>query len=380
MIPRLSSLVLAALLTAVPYQGKSTPLENVHGTISVQGFAFSPDGRFVAAGTAAIELSGPSKGREPPPAIVLWSTQTGEIVHRLEGLGWDVGRVLWIGKGRQLLGVGLDDQTIGIWDLEKAAAIRSFRLGHRLAHHFMGDSRIQIAPGGRHFVAMVSRTLGPQDFAITGTGELEAWDLQTGKLAWSYAPKAGRIHAFDVSKDGRSVILAVTGPITAEENAGGEAIPENFPAFVQKRLSTGKTEGQWTYPGYDPPYAIAWGRKPKQVLAVTDRGLVFWDLAEGKKEKTLSFGGSQNLVYSYTFTKDRRHVARALSSGGYMTARGLRVKRAFVDRIGIETGKVSRVDLGPRPMGVTVSPDLSMAVSARMLDSRPVLHTLRWPK
>jgi WD40 repeat protein len=130
------------------------------------GFAFSPDGRWLAAG----RLAGTAKDRQRPGQVVLVDAETGKEVHAMAGLHpGAVTAVAFSADGQRLASAAKDPSAfnkpgeIKVWDVERREEVRT------LPGQGFPAAGAVFSPDGRFLVS------------ADANGGPKVWDLETGK-------------------------------------------------------------------------------------------------------------------------------------------------------------------------------------------------------
>jgi len=158
--------------------------ESCSGTIN--GGAFSPDGRYIAGGFGA--LSEPTRGQCPENdlSIHLWDAETGELIRQFEGHSDAVTRVQFSPDGRWLLS-GSIDETLRLWDVETGAEIRRFD------GHTGGVMSIDFSADGRSIAS------GASD------GAIKVWDAESGDLLRQMTGHSGQVNQVYFANEDRNI-------------------------------------------------------------------------------------------------------------------------------------------------------------------------------
>jgi len=177
-------------------------VEQVGGLIvgerQVYSLAFSPDGRYLAVGTAS-------------PTIQIWDVTTGELFVELEGHTSRVTEVLFSPDG-SLLASGSWDKTVIVWQTEDWAPLYTIQDHENYigAIAFSPDGAL-LASGGTSVIVVDAETGeqvyelssssiiahdiffshdGTQLYAAHGEVNVAIWDLETGQLDGSVSGDA----------------------------------------------------------------------------------------------------------------------------------------------------------------------------------------------
>jgi len=274
------------------------------GTRDITSVAFSPDGRFVLAG------SWDNTAR-------LWNTVTGQEVRSFEGHTDLISSVAFSPDGRYVL-TGSNDKTARLWDTTTGQQIRSFT----------GTSPVAFSPDGRS--------------VLTGGETMLLWDAATGQQIRSFLGQTSYVGSVAFSPDGRYVLTGCSGSETALlwDAATGQQI----------RSFAGHTSRT---------YSVAFSPDGRYVLTDSDdKTARLWDATTGQQIRF--FAGNGSVAVTAVFSPDGRGV---LTGGGetaqlWDTATGQQI-RSFATHLDpvrsvafspdgrfVLTGGESRVDGG----------------------------------
>src|SRR5262249_48930519 len=143
--------------------------------------SFSPDSQYLAAGSAS--------------TIRLWEVKSGEARATLRGHLLEVWCTAFLDGGR-ILASGSEDRTVKFWDVAKALSERDVLLGHS-----GGVASLAFTPDGRTLFS------GGHD------GRIRRWDVETGgPLAPLGVPDLTTpVQSLAISPDGRTLAGLQTG-------------------------------------------------------------------------------------------------------------------------------------------------------------------------
>ncbi len=228
--------------------------------------AFSPDGRWLAAG-------GGMHGYRKNGEIRVWDARTGQEVHTLRGHVEMVGALAFSADSRRLASAGYD-QAIKIWDLKTGREALNLR-GHGNALN-----ALVFGKDGRLFSASDDRTVRVWDGQPwrPGEGGQETRTLTNhaeSVTSVAYSPGTGQLASADCKG-----IVRLWGPRDTSFQAGPSAV-----------------------------YAIVYS-PDGQLLATVGEGLVkVWETATGRQRRNLD-DGNENFMCA-AFSPDSRHLAAA---------------------------------------------------------------------
>jgi WD40 repeat protein len=271
-------------------------------TDSVDGLAFSPDGRFALSGS----LDNTAR---------LWDVETGREIHTLTGhTGW-IRNVAYSPDGNYLL-TGSTDNTARLWDAQTGQELYS------LSGHTGEVYGVAFSPNGR--------------YALTAgwEGTVRFWDVETGQEARSLTGDEG-IFDIAVSPDGQYLLTGnkATGKVRlSNTNTGLEA--HDLPG-----LNTGGTNAVTFSP--DGRYALA-GHE--------NGGLYVWDLQHAEAEPRI-FSGHTEWINEVRVSPDGKY---ALSAGHDGTARLWDIQTGEEVRRFISTNHVTSIAFSPEGQTVLV--------------------------
>lgn len=317
-------------------------------TDRVEAGALSPDGQLAA--------SGARDGR-----VILWDTNTGQIIHDMQGHNNWVMDVAFSPDGSRLLSASLDT-TIILWDVEAGESIRQFE------DHTARVKSVDFSADGQ--------------LALSGSDDrtLILWDVATGEIIQQFEGSMSEVNhvalsesgftALSASMDGTIILwnvesgqpLFIYGPeegghslsawnVTYTPDELGFVSTSEDGTLLLWRFETGapvlRFEGHTsrvTSAAFSPDGS-------RLVSGSEDNSVILWDVATGAILRR--FIGHTFLVYDVDFHPNGRQILSASWDG---TLRLWDIESgAQLHRLGAHSGDV---------LGVAFSPDGSTAVSA----------------
>jgi WD40 repeat protein/tRNA A-37 threonylcarbamoyl transferase component Bud32 len=248
------------------------------GTSLVYAVAFSPDGRILAA--TALDEAGEAAG-----AIHLWDMGSRQLSGVLVGHTRGVVSVRFSPDGRWLASMAgspyMANQPceIFLWD----AASRQKRAEFKRDHSLVG-LQCSFSPDG-------TRLATPH-----GDGSIVLWDLPSNQIAAMLTGHRGVVVCVDYSPDGRSLASGgIDGTVRLWDAEG-------------RRLE----DVVGTHAG--PVYAVKFSPDGRRLASASmDHTAKLWDLVEGGELTT--FRGHAGRVFSVSFSPDGRQVATGSHDG-----------------------------------------------------------------
>jgi WD40 repeat protein/Tfp pilus assembly protein PilF len=147
---------------------------------------FSPDQRTIAAGVGTFDL-GRNEARKTP--IHLFDLQTGELLATRDGHHGGVGGLAFTSDSATLFSVGNDGRLLR-WDLRST------------------DPPVVVATRpGFALDVLVNEREGEVLWALS-TGQVEAFDIETGALKWSFQAHDSAVSSLDMSPDGSRLLTS----------------------------------------------------------------------------------------------------------------------------------------------------------------------------
>jgi WD40 repeat protein len=269
-------------------------------TSAVRTAAFSPDGRYLAAGGQGAYL-----------AIHLYDVQTGKKVRRFAGHSDTIYSVRFTADGRFLVS-GAKDRTLRVWDVAAGREVARVLCENHVTN------AVAVSPNGKHVVSAGGvHNQGKNENVVEGDYEIRLWQLPESvwpeNAVYKSVPpgaisevrrlkspsRVGFIRSLGFSPDGRHLLCGRSG--TADEVWD---LNEFQPSYLQHDGPTTETaispDGRWAAAtDYGPPFCIR-----------------LWDLDKGIQIR--QFRGHTKYVRSVSFSPDGK---RLLSGGSDATAR-----------------------------------------------------------
>jgi WD40 repeat protein len=224
--------------------------------------AYSPDGRFIASGSA-------------DSSVKIWDLETGLEIWTLPEHEAAVRSVAYSPNGKHVVS-GAADYAVKIWDVESGEELKS------LAGHGSVVNSVAYSPDGRYVVS------GSTDRTV------KIWDAESGLNARTLFGHSLWVNAVCYSPDGRVIASASRDRTVKLWNAANGDLLRTLSGHA----------GEVTAVRFSPD-----GRFVASGSA--DSAVIIWNAGDGRKERTLL--GHEGLVRTLVFSPDGRHIASASS-------------------------------------------------------------------
>ncbi len=273
-----------AALFAQQAEPAVTELHKPKEWVSLDSFAFGPNGKYVAGGMGIFTLNGHVKGGD----VVLWAIKGGKVKKIMSGHTAAVTTLAFTADGKQLVSVSPANGEVRVFDVRRGKEKNLFRTPV-LDPTWTSVAPLLSADGGSlvHFEQAVLDIAGKPKRI---TGALEAWDVATGKVRW----RRERTHA-------ETVVLSPDGSLVAyyaqelNYKVVDGKVNYSSPNSVVHVLN--RADGAWVRTikvGYMPIGGLAFTADNLTLLAVNG-SLRQFSVADGKqirqKVDTGIFGG-----------------------------------------------------------------------------------------
>ena len=374
---------------------------------------FTPDDRMVLSSSGDMELlieNRREEGKTTNNDLILWDTESGEILNRYTGLDHDISNLTISSDGSQALLTSFYDNVITILNLESGEVI-----GELIAHQnavraviylpgeiqavsasddasliiwdLMSQQPIAVLKAGTNSQNALSLLAdGRSAISITRNGEIFKWDLQDAALLKQIGHHEDAIFDVDFSPDGKTVLSCA--------GAGSPNMPARDSSLRLWDVETGdllqimepqvlvnwdcaiSPDGRWALSGaYDGSvrlWNLANGEQirefrghsdwvtslefsPDGKNALTgskDGWLIYWDLESG--ESIHHMFSSPNSNWALAISPDGSRAISDCSEGGNI----------YWDlENGLEIRRLERIDAMPGASGLAFLPDGSSAIS-----------------
>lgn len=348
---------------------------------SVHTIAFSPDGKYLASGSATLKQDKAKKDN----TVRLWNVKTGKEIHRFVGHTKGVTKVVFSPDGRFVASIG-EDRNIFFWDIKTGKMAKSLS-GFPISD-IATRGTIAFSPDGRRFVAV---SAFPPVITLWDieTGQVEASMTDDGKIddaAVSFSPEGrliavsarDKVSLWDVSShrkvgtfggDVKSINLAFfsadQGRIKIAGNEELTVFDSRQGRFISRQ--TIETFDNWWTKGQNE-----WGNR--RFYKVIDKG---YQVIDSKTDRAIINDATDNYPTAYdspqqaiSFSPDGRYALMAEKDGGKVNLLDVRDRRATV-----LANFPDHLNLSSSDGYVTFSSDGSLvaAASYSLVDERGVL-------
>jgi WD40 repeat protein/tRNA A-37 threonylcarbamoyl transferase component Bud32 len=357
--------------------------------------AFSPDGKYLAAGLGDLYVVAPDR----PGEVRVWDAATGKEVYNLQGHGGWVTSVAFSPDSRHLASASAD-RTVRVWELRTGREVLTLR-GHSRwvrAVAFSPDGRVLGSAGDDQIVKLWDAATGNEMLTLrghrhpvqaiafsphggrlasaggtaNGPGEVKIWDITTSPEARTLRGHTAAVTGVAFSPDSKqlasvseSMSSARPGEALLWDLASGrmvETIRGRFMGFTRVTFSPDglmiATAGGEGIEFWDrvtgqrllvlplrvhPTFGLGLSPDGKWAAAAGVGGLVVWERATGKEH--LNFRAHTIYTSGLAFSPDSRNLATCTWGGNYSEGAGKPAKQApnEVKVWDVENGKEVRV-------------------------------------
>ena len=243
--------------------------------------AFSPDGKYIAAGSSNEQGIATERG-----IATIWKVENGEKFRRLDHGDW-VYAVAFSPDGEYFATGGEDelgyssDGKVVLWDMKSGAKIRSL-------NHSNEVESVVFSPNGNYLVT------GSLPYSNEGTVAL--WDVNSGKWVWysSYAAKVRTINALTFTPNGSYI---VTGNVRPYSNYQDKA------TFWQ--VNNGNVVGHFEH--HNGVYDVAFSPDGAYLATGNDGSVTFWEMNSGQRVRHIEM--PDRTAYAVAFSPDGAYLA-----------------------------------------------------------------------
>ncbi|MBN9391888.1 MAG: pentapeptide repeat-containing protein [Chloroflexi bacterium] len=261
-----------AYLQGVDLQGVNFSYSNLTGSVFTETFnviwsvAFSPDGRFLAAGGINGEVR-------------FWRLKEGQQVHTLTGHTDWVASVAFSPDGCLFVS-GSHDRTLKFWDIETGRCVRTI-----VAHDDMIWS-IAMSPDGKMLASASKDHL------------VKIWDVASGQCLATLAGHTNWVNSVAFSPDG--ALLA---------SGSNDQTIKLWDVATRRCIRTIQSE-------HDMFWSVAFSPDSKMVAGCGNRPSIgLWEVASGHQLKELETQSPDSVVYSIVFSPDGKSLFSGSKDG-----------------------------------------------------------------